>query len=240
MANILPVRSMIYALSYTKYKIGLADHLGPYARGFASQIRSLNSLAKTLKSETEVEPGAYYRQIEGAVASYVDLFYAIGKEKRKAYLGTLDGFARPRHIKPEQNLLLIPAVLADRRVPKEEVARELTRSLYKAPFKALYDSSKSALHILELERSMAIRRVPEHMLDGFSRSMERFGSRIAKIESGAIEPMEDERAKGRFVLDAIEFSDSSGVWVADFICEKLITREVELKKVHMLARRAHG
>ena len=240
MANLLPLRSLIYALSYTKYKVGMVDHIGAYARRLAPQVRILNSVAKSLGTANEINPDSLYRSIEGSVTPYVEMFYALEKEKREAYLNSLDGYAKPKHIRPEQNLLLVPALMAERGIPKEEVVSGLSRALYKAPFKALYDSSKAALHIALLEESMAIKKVPDRMLKDFSGSLTMLKSVIERIEEGEIEPHEDEKVKRRFISEAVAFSEASDVWVADFICERLNTRKVNLARVHMMARRAQS
>ena len=219
-ANILPLKAMLYAIAHARQKACkprnsnstlYVPRLTAQMRELAASIDALNAHARAAHAASPVgtaidpdDPNAHSSGIESSIRTYVDFFYTISKAERKEYM---QAFGNPRaRIGAERNLLLIPALMAELDQPKEEVSRGLFWHLYRMPFKVLYDSSKSALHVGNLLNNMAIRSVEYGTIDNFSKSMSRLDARIKAIEKGQVRPQEDERLKAEFIDRAIGFS----------------------------------
>ncbi len=251
-ANILPLKAILYAIAHARQKACkpknsnstlYVPRLTAQMREIASSIDALNAhsnqpmrLAQSEPQADPDDPEANSSSIESSIRTYVDFFYTISKAERKEYIET---FGNPRaRVGAERNLLLIPALMAEMNQPKEEVSRGLFWHLYRMPFKALYDSSKSALHVGNLLNNMAIRSVQYDTIDSFSKSMSRLEARIKTIEKGTIRPMEDERLKAEFIERAIGFSKITDINVIDIMSHKVGTESAIRARMQRMIRKA--
>jgi hypothetical protein len=253
-ANVLPLKSMLYAIAHARQTLYKPKNSNAslYAHKLTSQMRDLSSMINSLNfsarpSQSQLpppiqpsnpeNPDEHSRGIESAINTYVDLFYNIHKDERKSYIESFNQKKNSK-IKPERNLLIIPALMAELKMPKEDVSKGLFYSLYKMPFKMLYDSSKSALHVALLEQNMAIRTVPYDTVEKFSKSMSKLDARIKSVEKGEIKPQEDEDLKIDFIDKAIEFSKTTEINIIDLIAERVGTESAMNTRMHRIMRRA--
>lgn len=252
-ANLLPMKSMVYALSHAKLKLCRPrnSNASLYAHKLTSQTRELSytinslrflgkpfqQLPSTPQPLNPEDPDQNSKLISSSVLTYVELFYNISKEERKGYIESFN-CERRHKIKPERNLLIIPALMAELNQPKEEIADALFYKLYSMPFKVLHQSSRSALHVGILEQNMAIKSVPYETVERFSKSMSRLESRIKSIEKGEINPQDDEDIKADFIEKASDFSKKTEMNIIDLISERVGTEGATLTRMHRLVRRA--
>lgn len=262
-ANALPLKSLLFATAYVnKYSLKqkysnaslYSSRLNSQVSRISSIINALNLHAKNTKSQyvhapqhpnpdnsgiasNPDDPDMHSKSMEFMINSYVELFYNVGKDERKGYI---ESFNRSRHtkIKPERNLLVLPALMAELKMPKKEVSSAIFRSLYKMPFKVLHDSSKSALHVALFEQNIAIRTIPYGTVESFSQSMQMLEGKIKDIESGVIKPQEDEDSKANFIDEATRFSNDTEINIIDIISEKVGTENAILTRLHRMMRRA--
>lgn len=252
-ANILPLKAILYAIAHAKEKACkprnsnstlYVPRLTAQMRELAASIDSLNACtgqpARLARSEPPTDPDdpdAQSGSIESSIRTYVDLFYTISKAERKSYMETFEK-ARWSRISAERNLLLIPALMAELGLQKEEVSKGLFCHLYRMPFKALYDSSKAALHVGNLLNNMAIRSVEYETVDRFSKSMSRLEARIKAIEKGDIRPLEDERLKADFIDRCISFSRITDINVVDVMAQRVGTESAIQARMQRMIRKA--
>ncbi len=194
-ANAIPLKSLIYAIKHATLKLSKKRNSNSslYSYRLATHARELSRMVDNLKLSSNIDPEAHSKIIRASARLYVDLFYALSQDERKVYIQSFSG--KSTRIRPESNLLMIPALMAEFNQPKEEVAQTLHYALYRMPFRILYDSSKSALHLALLEQNMAIKSVPYEVVEQFSQSMAGLGSTMKAIEGGSINPNDDEDAK---------------------------------------------
>lgn len=253
-ANILPLKSLLYATAHARQNVCKPrnSNASLYAHKLTSQMRNLSYMINSLnfsgkppkQPQQQPEPGAnpenpkeHSKGIESSVNTYVDLFYSVSKDERKTYMDSFNK-RKSSKIKPERNLLIIPALMAELKQPKEDVSKGLFYALYKMPFKILYDSSKSALHVALLEQNMAIKSVPYETVERFSKSMTRLETRMRSIEKGLVNPHEDEEVKADFIEKAIEFSRTTDINIADLIAEKVGTESAIHARLQRIMRKA--
>ena len=251
-ANILPLKAMLYAIAHARQKACkprnsnstlYVPRLTTQMRELAASIDALNAhssqpmrLAQSEPQADPDDPELHSGGIESSIRTYVDFFYTISKAERKEYMET---FGNPRaRVGAERNLLLIPALMAEMGQPKEEVSKGLFWHLYRMPFKVLYDSSKSALHVGNLLNNMAIRSVEYGTVDSFSKSMSRLEARIKAIEKGQIRPQEDERLKAEFIERAIGFSKITDINVIDIMAQRVGTESAIQARMQRMIRKA--
>lgn len=255
-ANILPLKAMLYAIAHARQKACkprnsnstlYAPRLITHMRILASSIEALNACAThpTRLSQSEPvkdpeDPDQQSECIESAVKVYVDLFYSITKEERKEYMESVKKgrTSKRSNYSSYNNLLLIPALTAELNQPKEEIAKGLFYHLYRMPFKVLYDSSKSALHVGNLLNDMAIKSVEYDAVDRFSKSMSRLEARIKAIEKGEIKPLEDEKLKAEFIDRAVSFSGITDINVVDLMAQRVGTESAIHARMQRMIRKA--
>ncbi|MFI5412488.1 MAG: hypothetical protein ACHQX1_01200 [Candidatus Micrarchaeales archaeon] len=224
-ANLLPVKGLLYAMAHAKSsrhvtgssKSGAAET----QRKLAKYMKELATLATDLQSMKEVSGSELYRHIRLATISYVDLFYSLEGKERDLYLTSCVGH-HGKKIENENNLLLIPAIMASRGEPKSHVTSFLVNNIYKIPFRVLYHSSKAAIHIELLQQAMGLKNAPDSIMKRFSETLTGVESIMQSIEEGEIKPEEDEVMKQDFVEEAVTLSQSTDMKIADFISEKIM------------------
>ncbi len=238
-ANILPLKSLLYAMAHaSKYMIRPKNsNASLYVHKLIAQTRNISALANSLKGSNDVSPSIHSKGIESAISTYVEMFYSVGRDERKWYIEEFNKGNRTK-VKAERNLLVLPALMAELKMPKDEASKGLFYSLYKMPFKVLHESSKSALHVALLERNMAIRTVPYGAVERFSKSMSKLESRMAAVEGGGIDPDDDEDIKADFIERAIAFSKATDINIVDLISERVGTESAMRTRMHRIIRKA--
>ena len=239
LANRRPLMSLLYAFQHArKHVIRYKNsNTSLYAHKLTAQIRDLGATATDLKGSNDINPNDLSDSINSSIKTYVDLFYNINKDERKEYLALFNNGKKSK-IKPERNLLIIPALMAELKQPKEEIAQALFYSLYRMPFKILDDSRRSAFSIALLKRNMAITSVSSDVIDKFAKSMVKFESRMKAIEGGEIDPPDDEDIKEDFIEKAIELSRTSEINIVDLVAEKVGTEGTTRMRMNRIIRRA--
>jgi hypothetical protein len=235
----MPFQSMIYAISYVRLsaKTKKGSRASSYRQKLLAHLNTLKVLAKLLQSSIEVDSTLSYMNTKSAVNNYVNLFYSMSNKERSGYIGAAS--ARLLNgVKPENNLLLVPAMMASASKPKHTAISGIEIALYKKPFKLLYEASSSALQIMRFRQRTAIERSPEMATAEFSRSLAKLDSRIRAIEHGMINPESDESLKQEFIRSAIEFSASHGASALEVVSERLETRSVKSARMRKLIRKA--
>ncbi len=231
---------MIYAISYARLsaKTKKGSRASSYRRKLLAHLNTLKALAKLLQSSIEVDSTLSYMNTRSAVNNYVNLFYSMSDNERSNYIGTASAHVLSSTIKPEKNLLLVPALMASAGKPKRTAISNIEIALYKKPFKLLYDASSSALQVMRFRQRTAIEHFPEAATADFTRSLAKLDSRIRSMEHGRINPESDESLKRAFIQSTIEFSTLHGAGALDAISEKLETRRVKSSRMRMLIRKA--
>ncbi|MDE1810667.1 MAG: hypothetical protein KGH66_01335 [Candidatus Micrarchaeota archaeon] len=238
-ANSLPFKSLLYAMSHARLKMGnsKAQVTTLHLKKLTQSQRIIHEIAKGLDAQEDPDPSAIYKHIKGATAHYVNLFYALTSEERTEYIAKIGRMKLSREIRPEENLLLMPAINAELREQKSNVINTIANRLYRAPFKVLYDSSKSALHVALLERNMAIKSVPEQMLKNFSSIMSKMDEVIKSIDMGLIDATTFDEVKNEFVADAVNFSAQTEIGLVSVISERIDTDKVKMERLYKLHRK---
>jgi hypothetical protein len=254
-ANLLPFRAMHYVMAHAKQRACKPrnSNAALHMPRLTAQMRDLNAVMEELDSYgrpatrlAQSEPNMGIAEdpemradaIHSAVKAYVDLFYMIKTAERKAYLDSIQRENTFR-INPGRNLLLIPALMAELNQPKDELCNGIFYSLYKMPFNVLYDCSKSALHVENLLRNMAIRDIQDDVTARFSRSLAKVESRIGAIGKGIIKPEEDERIKADFIENLLDFSKTTQINIADLVEQRVLTQAAMYARLYRIVRRAN-
>ena len=224
-ANLLPIKGLLYAMAHAKasrHVTGASKEKARIAlRRLSKQMKALMMLADDLQKLKEISGEELYREIKRATELYVDLFYSLEEHERDSYLSSCSGH-NSKKIANEQNLLLIPAIMASRNEDQEQLSNFLSSNIYKIPFRVLYHASKAAIHIELLEQAMGIKNAPEAMVKGFSNALGNMVKCIESIEQGNIRPELDEAFKYDFIEEAVVLSQSTDMKIADFISEKVM------------------
>jgi hypothetical protein len=252
-ANLLPLKAMHYAIAYAKHRVCKQRNSNAvlYIPRLTAQMRDLSTIINALDSYGRPpdrlptsEPGIgavedpeiRANAIRSSVKAYVDLFYMVKASERKSYMESIQRESK-FGMSPGRNLLLIPALLAELNQPKEELSIGLFNSIYKMPFNVLYECSKSALHVENLLRNMAIKNMQFEIMEHFSKSLGRVEARMKAIERGVIKPSEDEKLKVEFIDKPLEFSKITQINIADLTEQRVLTQAAMYGRLYRMIRR---
>ncbi|HUC38560.1 MAG TPA: hypothetical protein VL944_00325 [Candidatus Acidoferrum sp.] len=240
--NLLPLKSMIYAFSHVMADQNVRSSMshGLSRKRMASIARHRTTLEKMtlyLNNSSEMDPNHLYGTISSAAHSYVGLFYTMNPISRDAYIEKHSNNGISKRIKPENNLLIMPAIMASQRERRSKAYSIIVRNLHAMPLKFLYTKSKAAMRLELLQQAIGVKRAGESALTGFSASMRNIEALIEGINNGEINPQGDERAKELFINHIIDISETEGMGLSEFICDKLATSNVSFKIARRMIRK---
>ncbi len=178
-------------------------------------------MATDLQKMREIEGDEFYAAIKAATFAYVDVFYHLDNHQRDSFITSCSGH-HGKKIAHEQNLLLIPAIMASRGESKADVTNYLSCAMYRVPFRVLFHSSKAAMHIELLQQAMGLKSSPDSHLKRFSTTLANMEKCMNQIEEGKVNPEIDEVLKQEFVDEAVYISQNTDMKIADFISEKIM------------------
>ncbi len=240
-ANMLPMKSMLYAISHALSDPAIKAETGAAARrriGVLSRHHtSLSRMVLYLGNLSEINPSQQYGAIASAAHSYVNLFYSMNHRRVQDYVQRHSGSSISKRVKPENNLLLLPAISATKGTRRSTVHTTITRNLYAMPLRFLYDKTKSAMRLELFQQAVGVKSAKESALAGFSATMKNIEALLNGIGSGEINPQSDERAKEMFVNHISDISEAEEMGLSEYISEKLATNNVSFKIARRIIRK---
>ncbi len=225
-SNALPVKSLIYAISHAlndpNIKREVSNNgISHRASTLSRHISRLCRISDALCRAGVVNPDAMYSTLRAATTSYVNFFYSMKQS-------TLNGFIEQfyltdvcRRVRPENNLLVMPALMATKKDNRRKVSAHILNNLYRMPINFVYKNSKAAMHVELLEQSLSAKSISDSDLDRFSDSLKRLDLLVESIKNGNVNPTADEDVKEHFIDLIVNMSHGSDIGIADFINEKL-------------------
>ncbi len=236
-ANLMPFNALSYVSSLAMLKMPKshkADFRASYSR-LSSELHNANLFATRLHEASEPDPYSMADAMRSGVSAYVDIFYQLDGHQIARYIeqASMQRYPFPH----EKNMLFVPALMSQIGEDQGEVERRMFSHLYAIPFRVLHSSSKSALKVLLMENSIAIRSFDYNVLGSFSRSVAELDTRIKRISAGAVNPIEDEKLKTRFIDDAVRISEETDINVAEAISQKVRTEEHVINALLGLVRK---
>ncbi len=241
-ANMLPVKSMLYAISHAMADPSIkAEAKSESARrrvsGMSKHFSRLYLLASDYGTQEQTRPSGLFSVITSAVHSYVNLFYSIKSSNRSSYIERNSRGSACRRVNPEGNLLLMPAIMAERGERRGQVHSAIIRSLYSMPARFLRDKSRAAMKVEALQQGLGLKGARESALSRLSLSMAEVESLIERIGNGVINPEGDEMVKELFVNEMVAVSESEDMGLAEFVSDKLSSGNVSFEIGRRLIRK---
>lgn len=234
--NLLSIKSVMFAITYamketpsifTKNKEVMARDM----RRLSRRLATLSAMAGQHYLDEKVEPARMHGVLKTSITAYVSLFYDANPSELDMYMAKCKASGAGRKLKPDQNMLLIPAMMASKDQPKSAAVNMLLAGVYKKPFKALYDSSKASLHMEFFKRSLAIANTTNQSLESFSKTLDRMSLLLKGIDAYDIHPEEDDAKKEEFMEQLLKLNDETGVDTLGLLEEKLMPYESANKRV---------
>ncbi|MCL4411497.1 hypothetical protein M1329_00990 [Candidatus Marsarchaeota archaeon] len=234
--NLLSIKSMLFAIDYALNEAPTMfakeqERVERDKRRLARHMRALRTLADNHYASRHVSPTDSYRAIRTSITAYVNLFYDANPSELDVYIAKCKASGPGKRLKPEQNMLLIPALMASAGKPKSAAISMLLSGVYKKPFKALYDSSKASLHMEFFKRSIAIANAPKASLESFSQTLDRMSALIKNIDGQDIRPEDDDASKEEFMEQLLKLNDETGIDTMSLLEEKLMPYESANRRV---------
>lgn len=185
-----------------------------------SLIVELKKVENALKSGESVDPLDMYRIIRSWSGSYVALFYALYPDELKNYLKLCDSRGI-RHKEGSDNMLIFPALMAQKGVPKNTAAKRLIASLYGKPFGFMHRCGMDAVKIDMFEQSISIKSIPEHVIAYITGFMHMVRERFGSWGDVDFKPVADYESRNEFVGKIVEFSVDGSSCLAPYMEERL-------------------
>ena len=236
----LPVKGLLYAISHAigdpEVKAASRDDAARRrVNGLSRQMPRLYLLASGYNDDKD-DPSELLGTITSATRSYVNLFYAMQRRHRQAYIERhYDGIGR--RVKPESNLLLMPAIMAQDGERRSQAYSTIINGLYSMPARFLYTKSKAALKVELLQQGMGLKGAKDSALSRLSLSMERIQAQIDRIASGEINPENDEMVKELFVKEVVAVSEAEDMSIAEFVSDRLSNGSISFRTALRMVRK---
>ncbi len=197
--------SMKYAESVFAENAGNATRL----KRIRQYVSRLNDISDMLHTNTHVEPDVLYRELRLAAIAYVNLFYGASKADREAFLSSCMSDSYGRAIDPANNLILLPSIFAENRIPIGKASFSILTGLHRKSFMAIKHAMKSAVSVELFRNSSAIGNNTE--------SLERLNKSIYEIDGimsnmhGLMKDYEAVEAKKlELIAEMCDIGDKSG------------------------------
>lgn len=80
--SLMPVQSLIYAISYVRLsaRTRKGSRAGSYRQKLLAHLNTLKAIAKLMQSSIEVDSTLSYMNTKSAVSNYVNLFYSMSNK----------------------------------------------------------------------------------------------------------------------------------------------------------------
>jgi len=160
MSNLNSVKSILMAMQIAAKYAETVFSKNPKNYNRLKRIRlyslRLNRLSNSLHTEKYIDPEELYRELRLASIAYVNLFYGASQSDRNAFLSSCMSDGLGRRVNSENNLILLPSILAANEVPVGKASFSILAGLHKKSFMAIKQAMKSAASMELFRNSSAI------------------------------------------------------------------------------------
>ena len=170
----------------------------------------LNKISDLLHTEKYIDPEVLYRELRLASIAYVNLFYGASKADREAFMSSCMSDGLNRRINSENNLILLPSILAANDVPVGKASFSILAGLHRKSFIAIKQAMKSAVSMELFRNSAAIGGSNSDNLERLNRSIYEIDGIIGNMH-GLMKNYEAVEAKKlELINEMCEIGESSG------------------------------
>ncbi|MGC8537412.1 MAG: hypothetical protein ACP5MZ_00295 [Candidatus Micrarchaeia archaeon] len=220
--NSLPIKALLYALTYTLSKAGEGTETDTYIGKAKRSARVLGNVLSTLKEGKGVGPSDLYYIISAATSSYVGLCQNLDAKVKEAIIAEYDSpKKRWKRSEKSANLMTMPIIMQERKEPMNKTVSSIKIGLYKKPFDFLYSCMEASKRLEVMQRSIAIKNMDAEDFSTLSKSIYNVGKKMQEIERGIIKPDEDELVKEEVLERLSRFTGNSGMHPLGYIEWKL-------------------
>ncbi|MCL5440271.1 MAG: hypothetical protein M1448_00050 [Candidatus Marsarchaeota archaeon] len=181
----------------------------------------LESLTASLARGDQLSGQQLYGALKSSIASYVGLFYSLDDYERRSYLGFCEEAGIKGKERPEDNMLLMPAIMSGNGVSRYSTFKNLFSEVYKKQFSTMCNYSSDGLRIDLFEQKASINEIPASVIRYISSGISEMALRVKGIERGEINPLMDLQAAEGFIGKIVEFSMRGKTCIAYYIEERV-------------------
>ena len=181
----------------------------------------LESMSSSLLKGDQLGGQQLYSALKSSIASYVGLFYSLDGYERQSYLLFCDEVGIKGKEKPEDNMLLMPAIMSGTGVSRYSTFRNLLSEVYKKQFSKMCDYTSDGLRIDLFEQKASINEIPATVIRSITSGINEIVLRVRGIERGEINPMVDLQAAEGLINKIVEFSMRGKTCIAYYIEERV-------------------
>ena len=222
--NILPIKSLLFAISFLLSKIDKAEseELQLNVTKTKRSIKQITTTINKLKLGDEIDPQEFGNIIDSAVSSYINLYYSLDNNMRNAitkeyghYMGKSESLGR------DENILVLPLKMFKKRYTKNNAITLTRKGLYKKPFKYLSDAMEASRRVESMQMKIGLKPQSDFGISKIYGHIKMIEKRILDIERSIINPEIDERLKNEIIEELAGLSATHKIHTITYINSKL-------------------
>lgn len=211
--NLLSLKPIMLSSSYLA---GMYKGRKKRINGLAELIKDakvLGDISTDMQNGSAPNPETLYKRILKCVTSYVDIFYSIGSTERKKYLSMCVDDDISKGTKPHENMLMMPAFMAELDKPKERVVESIMMELYRKPLVFMLNTVDHSVRIDRYIRSMAMNGSSTGTEEHISKLLHDLRHMISRLEGSMPDPSEQSRQQEALmgIVSNLEYKSNIGI-----------------------------
>ncbi len=227
--NLLSIKPLFLSTTYVVNGLIHGRSKGADTERLEERTNSLKEMAKSMYNGERPDDMDLHNEIVNYVTEYVDIFYSMSSHDRKRYMRLCMDDPTLSKVTPYENLLIIPAFMAEIGKPKEYVVDSIVASLYRKPLIFIYEHGNRAYSIDRYLRSMAVSGSSE-AADAMGKLISEISGFISESRGVVLDPQSINAKSADILSSMLEMKDSSNIRVFDYIAEKIMPTEYRPSK----------
>lgn len=193
-------------------------------RSMLKSMRAVSDIALLMQDGADPNPNTLHKRIVECVTAYVDVFYNTSSTERKRYMGLCIDDTLCKNSEPHQNILIMPAFMAELKKPKESVINSIIAELYRKPILFMYNAGKQSMYIDKYIRSMAMDGSSNAITEKIHKVLTDMYKMITELETHSLDPLEHNRKKEEFMLEIYSLKEDN-INIFDYMAGKVMPFE---------------
>ncbi len=223
--NMLPVKSLLYAISYLLSKMDekQSAEMTLHTTKAKRSLRQVIAAIESMRSLTPISAQEFSTIIDSAVSSYINLYYSIDDNVRAAIMHDFGHKSSARHesIGSDEHMLLLPLKMFKKRYTKSGVISLTRKGLYKKPLAYLHGAIEASRKVEMMQMRIGLKTQSAHSLSRIAEHIKMLDKRILEIEGGIINPEQDDEIKIRILDELAALAGSHQIQSINYINAKL-------------------
>ncbi len=213
--NLLSLKPIMLSSSYLARRYGKGEKRINGMAQLLKNVKVLGEISTEMQNGSAPNPQTLYKCILECVTSYVNIFYNASSQERKNYMSMCIDDEISRNLKPHENMLILPAFMAELGKQRERVIDSIMAELYRKPLMFMLNTVNQSVQIDKYMRSMAMNGSSIDAEERISELLHDLNHLISKLEASMLEPSEHSKQQERMMGVVASLKDESNIGILD-------------------------